>query len=62
MTTAERLEAKGRAEALLELLALRFGPVPARIADRVHNSSIEQLQQWTTRVLTADTLGKVFEP
>ncbi|MBL1079450.1 hypothetical protein JK358_34095 [Nocardia sp. 2] len=69
MTTAERLEAKGRAEgrtegraeALLELLALRFGPVPASTANRVHNASIDQLQQWTARVLTADTLAKVFE-
>ncbi|MEC3956392.1 Rpn family recombination-promoting nuclease/putative transposase [Nocardia sp. CDC153] len=65
MTTADRLEAKGRAEGraetLLEQLALRFGPIPASIADRVHNSSIAQLRQWTARVLTADTLAKVFE-
>ncbi|MEC3917461.1 Rpn family recombination-promoting nuclease/putative transposase [Nocardia sp. CDC160] len=61
MTTAERFVAKGRAEALLELLALRFGPVPTPIAERVHSSSIDQLQQWTARVLTAETLAKIFE-
>ncbi|MEC3917460.1 DUF4351 domain-containing protein [Nocardia sp. CDC160] len=81
MTTAERLEAKGRAEgrtegraegrtegraegraeALLELLTMRFGPVPASVAERVRNSSIDQLQQWTARILTAETLAKIFE-
>ncbi|MEC3956398.1 Rpn family recombination-promoting nuclease/putative transposase [Nocardia sp. CDC153] len=61
MTTAERFVAKGRAEALLELLALRFGPVSASITDRVNNSSIDQLQQWTARVLTAETLAEIFE-
>ncbi|WP_157762253.1 hypothetical protein [Nocardia yamanashiensis] len=69
MTTAERLQAQGRAEGLaegrattlLEQLELRFGPVPSLIADRVHNASVDQLQQWTARVLTADTLGEVFE-
>ncbi|WP_459959325.1 hypothetical protein [Nocardia sp. IFM 10818] len=61
MTTADRLKAEGRAETLLELLALRFGPVPAHVADTAHNASVDQLREWTARVLTADTIETVFQ-
>ncbi|QLY28248.1 Rpn family recombination-promoting nuclease/putative transposase [Nocardia huaxiensis] len=77
MTTAERLEAKGRvegrvegraegrvegrAEALLEVLTLRFGMVPARITETIHSASIDELREWTARTLTADSIDEVFD-
>nr|MDT0662443.1 Rpn family recombination-promoting nuclease/putative transposase [Micromonospora sp. DSM 115978] len=53
-------EARGRAEALTQLLTLRFGPLPQATRGAVHAASIEQLEAWTARVLTADTLDHVL--
>ncbi|MCP2320858.1 hypothetical protein APR12_006248 [Nocardia amikacinitolerans] len=72
MTTAERLRAEGRAEgraqgeaagranALVDLLTSRFGPIPAAIADTIHTADPTQVRTWTVRVLTATTLDEVF--
>lgn len=68
MTTAEMLraegeargEARGRAEALMQLLNLKFGPLPEAARGVVHTAPIEQLETWTARVLTADTLDHVL--
>lgn len=51
---------KGRALALLELLGLRFGRLSAATTSRVARATIEQLDAWTERVLTAKTLDEVF--
>ncbi|MBF6081392.1 Rpn family recombination-promoting nuclease/putative transposase [Nocardia cyriacigeorgica] len=71
MTTAERLQergraegrvegrAEGRAETLIELLALKFGPVPAAVAAAVGQASAEQLHVWTARILTANSLDEM---
>jgi predicted transposase/invertase (TIGR01784 family) len=68
VTTAEMLraegeargEARGRAEALRQLLTLKFGPLPPAAADAVRTASTGQLETWTARVLTADTLDEVL--
>ena len=51
-----RGEARGRAAALLQLLELKFGPVPPAMADAVHAAPVEQVETWTAQVLTAATL------
>jgi hypothetical protein len=68
VTTAEMLRAEGevrgraegRAEALKQMLTLRFGPLPQAVLDTVHAASTDQLQTWTARVLTADSLDQVL--
>jgi hypothetical protein len=55
-----RGEARGRAEALMQLLTLKFGPLPQTARGVVRGASIEQLETWTARVLTADTLDQVL--
>ncbi len=47
---------EGRAELLLELLAAKFGAVPAEVRHRVRQASADELAAWGTRVLTAATL------
>ncbi|MBO0853836.1 MAG: hypothetical protein J2P18_08715 [Nocardia sp.] len=65
VTTAERIQARGRvegrAEALLTQLAAKFGRLPAGIVDRVHNATPEQLNDWTVQILSATTLDELFE-
>ncbi|WP_405493086.1 hypothetical protein [Nocardia sp. NBC_00511] len=69
MSTADRLRAegeargemRGRAETVLEQLALRFGPVSVAISGRVRAADIAELRLWTVRVLDSDSLDAVFE-
>ncbi|WP_239380069.1 Rpn family recombination-promoting nuclease/putative transposase [Frankia sp. CIT1] len=65
MTIAETLKAEGRAEGraetLLQLLALKFGPLPEPVLTTVRNASIDKLQAWTARVLTTDSLNKLLD-
>ena len=68
MTTAEKLRAegraegelKGRAEVLLDLLAMKFPQVPAAIRETVRGASMPQLDLWTQRILSATTLAEIF--
>jgi Uncharacterized conserved protein len=64
VTTAEMLrtegEARGRAAALVQLLTLKFGPLPQTVLDRVHAAPIEHVEAWTARIFTADTLDEVL--
>jgi hypothetical protein len=53
-------EARGRADALVQILTLKFGPLPQEARDTVHAASTDQLEAWTARVLTADTLYEVL--
>lgn len=53
-------EARGRTEALVQLLTLKFGPLPQAALDAVHAAATDQLETWTARVLTADTLDEVL--
>jgi Putative transposase, YhgA-like len=68
VTIAEMLEARGRAEgeasgraeALVQLLTLKFGPLPPAALDAVHAASVDQLETWTGRVLAAGALDEVL--
>lgn len=68
MTTADKLRAEGRtegraegrADSLLDLLSLKFGPLPDNFVARVRAADLEQLRAWTARVLTAGSLAEVF--
>jgi predicted transposase/invertase (TIGR01784 family) len=60
VTTAEMLRAEGQAKALMQLLTLKFGPLPQPVLDDIHAASTNQLETWTARVLTADTLDEVL--
>ncbi|MDZ7642147.1 MAG: hypothetical protein U5J62_09015 [Desulfurivibrio sp.] len=52
---------KGKAETLLSLLEVKFGPeIPASIRQRVMSADQASLQLWLTKVLTATTLDEVF--
>ncbi len=72
MTTAERLRAEGhaeghaegrateRAETLIELLTLKFGPLPAATVTRIRTAPPGQTHTWTTHIFAANTLDEVF--
>ena len=51
---------KGRAMALQQLLTIRFGELSVATRKRLDKASIEQLQHWAIRVLTAKKLSEVF--
>lgn len=54
-------ERRGRAKTLLELLAMRFGPVPAGASEQIMAADEAALTRWTARVLTASTLSGVMD-
>jgi len=60
MTTAEMLRTEGRTEALVQVLTVKFGPLPASVSQTVHGASSGQVQAWTARAATAETLDQVF--
>jgi hypothetical protein len=68
MTTADMLRAEGRAEGevrglakgLVRMLTVKFGPLPEDLAGKVHAASTSQVETWTDRAVTADTLDQVF--
>ncbi len=69
VTTADRLRNKGRdegrvegriatlRETLTELLTIRFGDLPAKIANAVDSADQDQLRRWMTRFATATSLN-----
>ena len=69
MTTAEMLraegeargEARGRAKALVEMLTVKFGPLPDSVQKTVHAASIDQIKAWAARAITAETLNQVLD-
>ena len=54
--------AEGEAKLLLKQLGLRFGPLSDTTRARVESASIEQLETWAERILTAKTLDDVLAP
>lgn len=68
VTTAEMLRAEGearwrteeRAEALVDVLAARLGPLDESVPKKVRAASLAQMRAWTTRAATAKTLDEVF--
>jgi hypothetical protein len=69
VTTAEMLRAEGearseahwRAEALVEMLTVKFGPLPESVPKTVHAASVGQIKAWAARAVTAETLDRVFD-
>jgi hypothetical protein len=69
VTTAEMLRAEGeargearwRAEALVQVLTVKFGSLPESVSHTVHGASSDQIQAWTARAVTAETLNQVFD-
>ncbi|WP_157387233.1 Rpn family recombination-promoting nuclease/putative transposase [Nocardia terrae] len=73
MSTAERLRAegeargeargvaRGRAGMVLELLAVKFGPLSKETQDTVRSATDEQLRHWAARMLEVESLNEVFE-
>ncbi|WP_280402663.1 hypothetical protein [Nocardia carnea] len=55
-----RGEARGRAEALIELLTLKFGPLPADIVARVRSADVSEFRTWTAQALAAASLNEMF--
>jgi predicted transposase/invertase (TIGR01784 family) len=53
---------EGKAELLLKLLTLRFGPLCAADRTRVESAGEAALDTWAERVLTAPTLDEVLAP
>jgi predicted transposase YdaD len=51
---------EGRVETVVQLLTLKFGPLPAAALAAVRGASTDQLQAWTARVLTVETLDQLF--
>jgi hypothetical protein len=68
MTTADMLraegeargEARGEAKSLVLMLTVKFGPLPDSVTRTVHGASSDQVQAWTIRAVTAETLDQVF--
>jgi len=64
VTTAEMLraegEARGLAKGLVHMLTVKFGPLPAGVAEKVHAASSGQVEAWTERAVTADKLDQIF--
>jgi hypothetical protein len=51
---------EGRAEIVLRLLTVRFGPLPEQAVERVGRASADELDHFAERVLTAATLDDVL--
>lgn len=64
MTIAEELIQRGRVEAraelLIKLLAHKFGELPSDYLARIADASDEQREHYAVRVVTVDSLAKVF--
>lgn len=51
-----RGETRGRAAALLKQLQLKFGNLDAAASERVHAASIDELDRWAERILSATSV------
>jgi predicted transposase YdaD len=68
MTIAEQLraegevkgEVKGQVKTLIQQMTIKFGPLPEAALITVRNATADQLQTWTARILTADSLDQLF--
>ena len=53
-------EAKGEAKIILRLLRAKFGEVPSEAEERLHSASVEQLDTWAERLLTAESVEEAL--
>ena len=51
---------EGRQALLLDLLAEKFGPVPAAVALRIRQAPVESIDRWARRVIHSATLEAIF--
>ena len=56
----EEGRAEGRAEVVLKQLQLKFGPLPEATRERVRNASVEELDRWAERILSAPSLDETL--
>ena len=56
----EEGKAEGKAEMLQEQLQIKFGPVPKWAAHRLAHASPAQIERWTKKILTADSIEGVL--
>ena len=54
-------KAKGKAELLVRLLNKKFGPLPPDLSARISCASEDQVDAWSEEVLSARTLGDLFD-
>lgn len=52
---------RGRRQMLLDMLALKFGPLEQPVIDRVNEAADDELLRWAERMLTVTQLEAVFE-
>ena len=52
---------EGKAAVLRRQLTLRFGPLPARLEQRLQAADADTLLHWAERILTAASPGDVFD-
>jgi predicted transposase/invertase (TIGR01784 family) len=62
LTSEARGEARGQGKVLLKQLGLRFGLVSETTRARIETATLEQLDAWAGRILTARSLDEVFVP
>lgn len=53
--------AEARAEVLLKLVQLKFGALPDSAEEKVRRASLEELDRWAERVLSAQSLEETLE-
>jgi hypothetical protein len=56
----EKGRAEGESRIITKLLTLRFGKLPEWVEARLAEAKPEQLEAWSQRILTANTLEDVF--
>ncbi len=52
---------EGKTAVLRRQLTLRFGPLPARLEQRLQAADADTLLHWAERILTAASPGDVFD-
>jgi hypothetical protein len=53
-------KAEGKAEIVLHLVALKFGPLSEEVSYRIQHATPAELDTWAERVLTATSLDELF--
>lgn len=53
-------EARGRAALLIKQLSMRFGPLPEAVGERLNSASIEELDAFAERILSASSLEEIL--
>jgi hypothetical protein len=60
MTIAEQMRHEGHTHVLRKLLALKFGALRPEHEARLSSATLDELDRWVERVLTAKTIEDVL--